>query len=180
MPFASAAAVTSEAALGVRITLGVVAAAGLGAAILVAALTRIAAQGHPGRYRFTRWLRRHAPASTRDTWHASILITLAWFVRAVGLVVLLAALGFGISLTLAVAFLSASAASAALPIGPAGAATQAGAGAAVLASAGIGADTAIAFAVVAQALHILAGGAVVLLTVVWLSGRKLRAARVPC
>jgi hypothetical protein len=180
MPFASAAAVTSEAALSVRITLAVVAAAGLGAAILVAALTRIAAQGHPGRYRFTRWLRRHAPASTRDTWHASILITLAWLVRAVGLLVLLAALGFGISFPLAVAFLSASAASAALPIGPAGAATQAGAGAAVLVSAGIGADTAVAFAVVAQALHILAGAAVVLFTAVWLSGRKLRAARVSC
>ncbi|MDQ3874407.1 MAG: lysylphosphatidylglycerol synthase domain-containing protein [Actinomycetota bacterium] len=174
MPFASAAAATSEAALGVRIALAVVAAAGVGAAIIVAGLTRMAAQDRPGRYRLSRWLRRHAPASTRDAWYGALLVAAAWLIRAVALVVLLAALGLGGSFPLAVAFLSGGAASAALPIGPAGAATQAGAGAAVLASAGLGTDAAVAFAAVAQALHILAGAAVVLFTATWRGGRKLR------
>jgi hypothetical protein len=80
----------------------------------------------------------------------------------------------GFSFPLAVTFLAAGAASAALPIGPAGAATQAGAGAAVLASAGIDANTAVAFAVVAQTLHILAGAAVVLIVAVWHGGQKLK------
>jgi hypothetical protein len=179
MPFASAAAATSKAALGVRIVLAVVAAAGVGAAIIIAALTRMAANERPGRYRLSRWLRRHAPASTRDVWYGAFLVTTAWLVRAVALVILLTALGLGGSFPLAVAFLSAGAASAALPIGPAGAATQAGVGAAVLASAGIDADTAVAFAAVAQALHILAGAAVVLLATIWHGGRKLRAGLLP-
>ncbi len=173
-PLALAAAVTSKAALGVRIALAVVGVAGLGAALLVAALTRTAAGDRPGRYRLTRWLRRHAPASIRDASYASVLVTTAWLLRAVGLVVLLAALGLGFSFPLAATFLAAGAASAALPIGPAGAATQAGAGAAVLASAGIDANKAVAFAVVAQALHILAGAAVVLIAAVWLGWQKLK------
>jgi uncharacterized membrane protein YbhN (UPF0104 family) len=177
MPFASAAASTSTAALGLRIALAVVAAAGLAAAILVAVLTRLTEHERRGRYRLTRWLRRHAPASTRDAAYAAFLVTTAWLVRVVALVVLLVALGFGASFPLAVAFLAAGAASAALPIGPAGAATQAGAGAAVLASAGVDANTAVAFAAVAQALHILAGAVVVLFAAVWHGGRKLRAER---
>ena len=105
-----------------------------------------------------------------------LLVTTGWLLRAVALVVLLAALGFGISFPLAVAFLTAGAAAAALPIGPAGAATQAGAGAAVLTSAGIDATEAVAFAVVAQTLAVLAGAAVVLGTAAVLGSRKLRRA----
>ena len=177
MPFAAAAASTSTAALGLRIALAVVAAAGLAAAILVAVLARLTEHERRGRYRLTRWLRRHAPASTRDAGYAAILVTTAWLVRVVALVVLLVALGFGASFPLAVAFIAAGAASAALPIGPAGAATQAGAGAAVLASAGVDANTAVAFAAVAQALHILAGAVVVLFAAAWHGARKLRAGR---
>jgi uncharacterized membrane protein YbhN (UPF0104 family) len=173
MPFASAAAVTSEATLGIRIAFAVVAVAGVVAATLIAALPRIAASERLERYRVTRWLSQHAPASTRDVRRASILVTTGWLLRAVALLVLLAALGFGVSFPLAIAFLAAGAAAAALPIGPAGAATQAGAGAAVLASAGIGATEAVAFAVVAQTLSVLAGAAVVLVAAVVLSRRRL-------
>ena len=173
MPFASAAAITSNATLGIRIALAVVAAAGLVAGLLIAALPRIAASDRLGRYRLTRWLSQHAPASTPDVRRAWILVTTGWVVRAVALVVLLEALGFGFSFPLAVAFLAAGAAAAALPIGPAGAATQAGAGAAVLTSAGIDVDEALAFAVVAQTLSVLAGATVVLVTAVVLGRRRL-------
>jgi hypothetical protein len=172
MPFASAAAVTSEASLGIRITFAVVAVAGVVAATLLAALPRIAASERLGRNRLARWLSQHAPASTGDVRRASFLVTTGWLLRAVALAVLLAALGYGLSFTLAVAFLAAGAAAAALPIGPAGAATQAGAGAAVLTSAGIDATDAVAFAVVAQTLSVLAGAAVVLIAAVVLSRRK--------
>jgi uncharacterized membrane protein YbhN (UPF0104 family) len=173
MPFASAAAITSNATLGIRIAIAVVAAAGLVAATLIAALPRIAASDRFGRYRLTRWLSQHAPASSPDVRRAWILVTTGWVLRAVALVVLLAALGFDLSFPLAVAYLAAGAAAAALPIGPAGAATQAGAGAAVLASAGIDVDEAVAFAVVAQTLSVLAGATVVLVTAVVLGRRRL-------
>jgi hypothetical protein len=174
-PFAAIAAVTSSATLWVGVALGVVAAAGVCAAILIAALPRIAASRRLDHYRLGRWLSRHAPASIRDVWHAWALVMTSWLIRAVGLAVLLTAFGFGSSFQLAAAYLSAGAAAAALPIGPAGAATQAGAGVVVFTSEGIVTDDAVAFAVIAQSLHILAGGAVVLATLVVRGRRKLRA-----
>lgn len=176
-PFAVAAAVTSSATLWVRISLAVVAAAGVCAAILIATLPRIAASRRLGHYRLGRWLSRNAPASIRDAWYAGALVTLSWLIRVVGLAVLLAAFGFGNSFPLAVAYLSAGAAAAALPIGPAGAATQAGAGATVFTSAGIFTEKAVAFAVIAQSLSILAGAAVVLMTLAVRSRSKLRLRR---
>jgi hypothetical protein len=176
-PFAAAAAVTSDASLGVRIALAVAAAAGVGAALLLAALTRMAASEHLARHRLTRWLGQHAPASGREACHAAMLVTTGWLVQAVALVVLLAALGLGSSFPLAVVFLTARAASAVLPIGPTSATTQAGAGAAVLAAGGIGTNQAVAFAVVAQALSILAGAAVLLFTALLYGGKSLQAER---
>ncbi len=176
-PFAATAAVTSSATLWVRVALVVVAVAGVCAAILIVALPRIAASRRLGHYRLGRWLSRHAPASIRDVWHAWVLVMASWLIRAVGLTVLLTAFGFGSSFELAVAYLSAGAAAAALPIGPAGAATQAGAGVVVLTAAGIVTNDAVAFAVIAQSLFILAGGAVVLATLVARGWPKLRARR---
>ena len=176
-PFAATAAVTSSATLWVRVALVVVAVAGVCAAILIVALPRIAASRRLGHYRLGRWLSRHAPASIRDVWHAWVLVMASWLIRAVGLTVLLTAFGFGSSFELAVAYLSAGAAAAALPIGPAGAATQAGAGVVVLTAAGIVTNDAVAFAVIAQSLFILAGGAVVLATLVVRGWPKLRARR---
>jgi hypothetical protein len=161
-PFAAIAAASTSAALWARITLGVVAAGGIAAGILVATLPRIAASQRLGRYRLGRWLSRHAPASTRDAWHAFISVMASWLLRVVGLAVLLEAFGLDTVFPLAIAYLSAGAASSALPIGPAGAATQAGAGAIVLAAAGIDSNSAAAFAIVAQSLFILAGAAMVL------------------
>jgi hypothetical protein len=174
VPFAAAGAASTEATLWIRIVLAVVAAAGVVAAGLIAVLPRVAASRRLGHYRLGRWLSRHAPASSRDAWHSAILVTCSWFIRAVGLVALLAALGFGRSFELAVVFLSAGAASAALPIGPAGAATQAGAGAAVFAASGIETERAVAFAIVAQSLFILAGATVVLFMALLRGRQQLR------
>jgi hypothetical protein len=176
-PFAAAAAATTDATRWIQIVLAVVAAAGVLAAGLIAVLPRVATSRRLGHYRLGRWLSRHAPASTRDAWHSAILVTSSWFIRAVGLVALLAALGFARSFELAVVFLSAGAASAALPIGPAGAATQAGAGAAVFVASGIDTDKAIAFAIVAQSLSILAGATIVLFMALVRARQQLRKRR---
>jgi uncharacterized membrane protein YbhN (UPF0104 family) len=176
IPLASAAAVTSDASLAVRIGLGVVAFAGLGAAAVVFALPRLAGSARLVRFRVVRWLgtRTTAPA---DAWRAGVLVLLSWLVRATGLFLLLGAVDVGLSFPLAIAFLCAAAASGCLPIAPAGAAMQAGAGAAILAASGIATGKAIEFAVAAQALVILAGAAVLLFAVAWGGGRRLVATR---
>ncbi|WP_217922667.1 lysylphosphatidylglycerol synthase domain-containing protein [Miltoncostaea oceani] len=173
-PFAAATAATSDSATGVRIVLVVVASAGVGAALLFATLTRMVAGGAPAHHRLTRWLRHHAPASARDAWRAAVIVATGVLVRLLALVVLLAALGVGTSIDLAVTFLVGGAVSAVLPIGPTGAATQAGGGAAALAASGIGTDQAVAFAIVAQGLSVLAGGAIVLFAIALHLGRRLR------
>jgi uncharacterized membrane protein YbhN (UPF0104 family) len=171
MPFASAAAATSDVPLAVRIGLGVVAFAGLGAAAVVLALPRLAAT-RLVRFRGIRWVSERA-ACSREAWKATLLILASWLVRAAGLMLLLGALGVGLSFSLAVAFLTATAASGALPVAPAGAATQAGAGAAILAASGLPTTEAIAFAVSAQVLAILAGAAVILFALAWNGGRRV-------
>jgi hypothetical protein len=176
MPLASTAAATSDAAAGVRIAMGVVAFAGLGAAVVVAFLPRLTASGRLIRFRIARWLSERS-ISPRDAWKAWVFVLASWLTRAFGLFVLLEALGFGLSLPLAIAFLCAAAASGALPIAPAAAATQAGAGAAILIASGVGTPQAISFAVAAQALLIVAGVAVLVLAAAWHGGRRLVLAR---
>src|ERR671919_645447 len=132
MPFASVAAAAPDTSTGVRAAMGVVAFAGFGAAVVIAVLPRLTASG-----RLVRWMSERS-LSPREAWKAWILVLASWLTRALGLFVLLAALGVSISLPLAIAFLCAAAASGALPVAPAGAATQAGAGAAILVASGIG------------------------------------------
>jgi uncharacterized membrane protein YbhN (UPF0104 family) len=177
VPYATIAAVSTNAALWVRILLGVVAAAGVGAGILVATLPRIAASQRLGHYRLGRWLNHHAPDSTRNAWQAFAFVTTSWLVRAAGLAVLLEAFGLDNGFPLAIAYLSAAAAATALPIGPAGAATQAGAGAIVLTAAGIDTNSAAAFAIVAQSLFILSGAAIVIVTLLLRVRGRLRFGR---
>ena len=107
-------------------------------------------------------------------------VTVSWLLRCVALFVLLHAVQMdnGSTMTLAIAFLCASAASAALPIAPAGAATQAGAGAAILIASGVHGSSAVAFSVAAQALAILAGGAIAVTAIVWQARHRLVPARV--
>lgn len=171
MPFASAAAATSAVPLAVRIGLAVVAFAGLGAAAVILALPRLATSRFFGRFRISQWLGSHAPGA-EEAWKAAVLITLSWVVRAAGLLLLLGAVGVGLSVPLAIAFLCAAAASSALPIAPAGAATQVGAGAAILVASGLTTSQAIGFAVAAQALVILAGAAVLVFALAWTAGRQ--------
>jgi uncharacterized membrane protein YbhN (UPF0104 family) len=173
MPFAWTAAATSQGSIGVRAAMSVVAVAGFGAAIVVLMLPRITASGRFIRFRLARWLHIRA-ASAHDAWRAWLLVLASWLARAVGLFVLLAALGVSISFPLALAFLCAAAATGALPIAPGAAVTQAGAGAAILVASGIGTSQAISFAVAAQALLILAGAAVLVFAAAWHGGRRLR------
>jgi uncharacterized membrane protein YbhN (UPF0104 family) len=152
--------------------MGVVAFAGVGAAVVIAVLPRLVASGRLIRFRLARWLGERA-VSPRDAWQAWLLVLASWITRVFGLFLLLSALGFQFSLPLAIAFLCAAAASGALPIAPAGAATQVGAGAAILMASGVGASSAVSFAVGAQALLILAGAAVLAFAALWHGGRRL-------
>jgi uncharacterized membrane protein YbhN (UPF0104 family) len=160
-PMASIAAAASHSG-GVQAGFALVAAAGVGAALLVLFLPRLARLGFVKRWKVGRWLKDHSacPRSASQAW---FLISVSWTLRGVAVFVLLNALAIGASFPLALAFLCASAASAALPIAPAGAATQAGAGAAILIIAGIPKGEALAFAVAAQGLVIVVGAALVAL-----------------
>jgi hypothetical protein len=171
MPLAGTAAATADGG-AVRIAMGIVAFAGLGAAVVVAAMPRLTASGRLIRFRITRWLGERV-IPPRDAWQAWLLVLAFWLTRAFGLFLLLYALGFALSLPLAIAFLCAAAASGALPIAPAGAATQVGAGAAILMASGVATADAVSFAVGAQALLILAGAAVIVVAALWHGGRRL-------
>ena len=97
--------------------------------------------------------------------------------RAVGLYLLLAAMGMSLSFPLAIGFLCASAAASALPIAPAaGAAAQAGGGAALLIASGVPTNTAVGFAISAQALVIF-GGIAVLVVAMFAHGAERLLAR---
>jgi hypothetical protein len=176
MPLASSAAASGDMSAGVRIAMAVVAAAGFGAAVVIAVLPRLVASGRLLRFRLARWLGERTTCP-RDAWKAWVLVLASWLTRALALFVLLAALHVTLSFGLALAFLCAAAATGALPVAPAGAATQAGAGAAILIASGIGTSQAIAFAVAAQALLIIAGAAVIVMAALWKGGRRLRPAR---
>jgi uncharacterized membrane protein YbhN (UPF0104 family) len=175
-PLASSAAATSDSSLGVRAGMGVVAAAGIAAAVIISILPRLVASGRFIRFRIARWLVQRT-TSPREAWKAWVFVLASWVARAVGLFFLLAALGVSVSFPLAIAFLVAAAASAALPIAPAGAATQAGAGAAILVASGISTSQAIAFAVAAQATLIAVAAVVVAVAAVWGAAQRLRPAR---
>jgi uncharacterized membrane protein YbhN (UPF0104 family) len=170
-PLAASAAATSDGAAA-RWALAVVAFAGLGAAVLMTSLPRLTASGRLVRYRIVRWVSERLTAP-RDAWAATALVLASWLVRGFALLLLLGALGIGVSFPIALAFLVAAAASGALPIAPAGAATQAGAGAAILIASGVATTQAIAFAVAAQALLIIAGAAVIVFAALWTGGSRL-------
>ena len=173
MPISAAAAATSSDSTAVRAGLAIVAAGGprcgdpdLADAAHAGLSTRLI------RYRLTRWLsKRSTPMSS--AWRAWLLVFASWVIRALGLYLLLAAMGISISFPLAIGFLCAAAASGALPIAPAGAATQAGAGAAMLVASGVATQQAVAFAISAQALLILAGAGVVIFAALLHTGQRL-------
>jgi hypothetical protein len=172
-PLAATAAAISPVSVGVRVAMAVVAGAGVGAVVVLAALGRVSRHERLGRHRLMHWLGRHAPASGRDAGVAWMFVITSWAARAAGIFVLLEAEGFGLSFGLALSYLAAGAASSALPVGPAAAATQAGVGATVLAAAGISTRDAIAFAVAAQALTALAGAFIAAFAASLLALRRL-------
>jgi uncharacterized membrane protein YbhN (UPF0104 family) len=171
-PLALVAALVPGHSLPVRLGLALVAAIGLAAAALVIALPYIVLSNRLLRFRLGRWLRPRT-TSFRDASQAWALVSACWLTRAVGLVVLLGALGVGFSLTLAIVFLCATSAAAALPFGPGGTATQAGAGAAVLIASGVGVSDAVAAAIAVQALGIIVGGSILVFAAAWRTGSRV-------
>jgi uncharacterized membrane protein YbhN (UPF0104 family) len=171
-PLAFAAAVLPGHSLGVRLGLAFLAAVGLVSAALVIALPHIVSSSRVLRFRLGRWLR---PRTTpfREASQAWALVSACWLTRAVGLLVLLGALGVGFSFTLALFFLCATSAAAALPFGPGGTATQAGAGAAVLMASGVGLSDSVAAAVAVQALGIIVGGSILVVAAAWQTGSRM-------
>jgi Lysylphosphatidylglycerol synthase TM region len=159
----------------VRLGFAVVGVGGVLAAAVVIALPFVVASERLLRYRLVRWLAPRAtpPRRAAEAW---ALVSASWLIRAIGLTLLLAALGLGFNFPLAMMFLCAAAAAAALPVSPAGAATQVGAGAALLIVSGIGRTEAVGFALAAQTLLILAGAAVLVLSVMWATSRRLAGA----
>ncbi len=174
-PLALAAFVLPGQSLAVRLGLAVIAAVGIGAAVMVVALPRLVAGRRIRRFRLGRWLE---PRTTplRGAALAWALVSACWVTRVIGLLLLLGALGLGFSLPLALLFLCASSAAAALPVGPGGAATQAGAGAAVLIASGAGVPEAVGVALSVQALGVLVGGSILLFAAAWQSRRAAGAA----
>ncbi len=175
-PLALAAVVFPNAGIGVRAGLGVVAAGGLGAAVVIAMLPRLASSHRATRFRLGRWLSpRTCPLhSATEAW---ALVSACWLVRSVAVFLLLGTLGIGFSVSLALLFLCAGAAGAALPIGLAGTATQVGAGATALIASGVGASQAIGAAVSVAALGVFAGAAVLLFAIAWRTGLLLARSR---
>jgi uncharacterized membrane protein YbhN (UPF0104 family) len=171
-PLASVAAAFTGHATGMRAGLALVAAAGIAAAALILTLPRLTGSRRLLRFRLGRWLSPRT-TSLRSASEAWALVSVCWLVRAVGIFLLLAALGVGFSFPLALLFLCAGAAAAALPIGPAGAATQVGAAAAVLIASGVGTSQAVAVAVSVQALGVLSGGTILLFAVLWRTRLRL-------
>jgi hypothetical protein len=160
-PVALAAAAFPGHAVGMRAVLAFVAGAGVASAALVVLLPRLAASGRLLRCRAGRWLRPRT-SSFRNTSVTVGLLSLCWLVRVGAVMILLGALGVGYSFSLAVLFLCAGKAAGALPGG------QAGAGGAVLIASGVGGATAIDVAVSGQALAVLCGLAMLLVTALWL------------
>src|SRR4051794_19595822 len=156
-PLAGVALGVSRVDGWLKVGLVVVAVAGVGAALVVVALPRIAQIGLVARFRLVGWVAENATAPREAAW-AWVGVVISWVLRALAVFVLLAALGFGMDFSLALAFVCASSAAAVLPVAPAGAAMQAGAGAAVLAGAGVRPEDALALGPGARGLR-MAGGA---------------------
>jgi hypothetical protein len=168
-PIAGVAAALPGIANGVRAGLGVVAIAGVAAALLILALPRLSASRRSLAFRPGRWLSSRATPLGR-AFEAWALVSACWLARAVAFFLLLGTLGVGFSVPLTLLLLCAGAAAAALPIGPAGAATQVGAGAAALIASGVGSSQALAATVAVGALGILSGAGVFVAAVVWRTG----------
>jgi uncharacterized membrane protein YbhN (UPF0104 family) len=171
-PLALAAAAFSDAGIGVRAGLAVVAVAGVAAGAVILALPRLAASTRAMRFRLGRWLNPRT-TSRRGASEAWALVFACWFVRAIALFLLLGTLGVGFSFPLALLFLCAGAAGAALPVGPAGAAAQVGASGAALIAAGVESSQALAVALSVAALGIFTGGAIFFFAVAWSTSLSL-------
>src|SRR5205823_13626641 len=116
-PLASVAAGVSHVSAGVQAGLAIVAAAGIGAAVLVVGVPRLA-RTRLVRFPIVRWLSDHS-ASPGDATKAWLLVSLSWSLRATALYLLLAALRLGLSFELAPLFPSPTAPSTAPPTAPA-------------------------------------------------------------
>lgn len=171
-PLALAAVVFPSAGIGVSAGLAVVTAGGVGAAVVIAALPRLAASRRAARHRLGRWLSPRT-SSLRSATEAWALVSACWVVRGIAVFLVLGTLGVGFSVPLALLFLCAGAAAAALPVGPAGTATQVGGGATALIAAGTGASQALGAAISVAALGVFVGAVILLVALAWRTGLLL-------
>ena len=168
-PFALAAALIPGHSPGVRLGLVLLTCVGLAAGAVVLVLPRAAASRRVLRFRLGRWLTPRT-TSSREVVLAWALVSAYWVTRALGLVLVLGALGVGFSFTLALLFLCATSAASALPVGPGAIATQAGAGAAVLIASGVGLSDAVGVALAVQAVGMVVGGSILVFAAAWRTG----------
>jgi uncharacterized membrane protein YbhN (UPF0104 family) len=168
-PLALLAVVFPNGGMAVRAGLGVVVVGGIGAAVVIATLPRLAASRRATRLRLGRWLNSRT-TSLRSASEAWALVSACWIVRASVVFLLLGTLGVGFSFPLALLYLCAGAAAAAVPIGPAGTATQVGAGATALIASGVEASQALGAAVSIAALGVLSGAAIMIVAIAWPAG----------
>ena len=168
-PFALAAALIPGHSPGVRLGLVLLTCIGLAAGAVVLVLPRAARSRRVLRFRLGRWITPRT-TSSRGAVLAWALVSAYWVTRALGLVLVLGALGVGFSFTLALLFLCATSAASALPVGPGAIATQAGAGAAVLIASGVGVSDAVGVALAVQAVGMVVGGSILLFATAWQAG----------
>lgn len=174
LPLATTGAVTSSTP-AVRASLAVIALVGLIAAIAFIATSRLLRWTTNSKWPPLRRFGTRAAArivSVRETALAYVSLSLSWYARAAGLLLLLAAMDIGFSPALALSFLCLTAGAAIIPIAPAGAAVQVGAGAAILIAFNVSVEQAANFALVLNLLLLTAGLAGALFATVWWGRRR--------
>ena len=173
-PFALAAALLPGHSPEVRLGLALITSIGLAAGAFVLLLPRATGSKRVLRFRIGRWLTPRT-TSSRGAVLAWALVSAYWVTRAMGLVLVLGALGIGFSFTLALLFICATSAASALPVGPGAIATQAGAGAAVLIASGVGVSNAVGAALMVQAVGMIVGGSILVFATAWRTGCRRHA-----
>ncbi len=174
LPLATTGAVTSSTP-AVRASLAVIALVGLIAAVAFVAASRLLRWTATSKRPRVREFGVRAGArivSVRETALAYVSLSLSWYARAAGLLLLLAAMDIGFSPALALSFLCLTAGAAIIPIAPAGAAVQVGAGAAILIAFNVNVEQAANFALVLNLLLLTAGLAGAAFATAWWGHRR--------
>jgi hypothetical protein len=180
VPLAAAGAATTSSET-LRSALIAVALGGTGAAALLLLAGRLLHRLAALRWRRGRLVAQAASrrvVAGEDLCAAIGYLALFWAARALGTLLLLAAMGISSSPAAAVIVVTLMAASAVLPVGFMGSLAQVGSAAAALAALGVAADRAVTFGLASSLLVLLAGAALAAAALLWraaLPGRPVLA-----